>query len=103
MKWRLDVQVMEKKAREQGERQANDNYYKSVVERVHNEEAIEREKREGTLKKRIEFKNNLLLQMGQVARDGGSSVSPSSVAGGLTNRRRIPMEAMTSEELRINK
>jgi hypothetical protein len=40
--------------------------------------------------------------MGQVVNKEGSSVAPSSV-GGFTIRRRIAMESMTTEELRINK
>lgn len=53
----------------------------------------------------MDFKNNLLLQMGQFSGSvaGGSSVgSPSSVAGTMP-RKRIVMESMTPEELRLNK
>jgi GH24 family phage-related lysozyme (muramidase) len=40
--------------------------------------------------------------MGQVAYKDNASQSPSSV-GGFTVRRRIAMESMTAEELRLNK
>ena len=47
----------------------------------------------------------MLLQMGQFSSSvaGGSSVgSPSSVAGTMP-RKRVVMESMTPEELRLNK
>ena len=34
MKWLLDVQVQEKKARERQERMANEEYFKQVVQKV---------------------------------------------------------------------
>ncbi|TNV73533.1 hypothetical protein FGO68_gene7798 [Halteria grandinella] len=108
IKQRLDLQVQEKRVREQSEKLANEDYHRSIVQRVQMDEAFERQKEEQKSRQRLEFKSNLLLQMGHInnAQPGAEShKSPqSSIGGNLQNgRRRIQMESMTNEELRLNK
>ena len=50
----------------------------------------------------IQFKQNLMIQMGQV-NGGGSSVSPSSVGGITIGRKRIQMEQLSPEEIKMNR
>lgn len=64
---RLDLQIQEKRMREQSERIANEDYHRAVQQRLQDEEEKEKLKEEQKLKKRTEFKSNLLLQMGQIA------------------------------------
>ena len=79
-----------------------------MVQRVQQEEEIQRMRDEIKKKQHQDFKNNLLLQMGQLNNSQSvdltpSVVSPSSINGLHGNRRRIAMESMTAEELKINK
>jgi len=92
------------------EKEAEEEFHKQVIHKIKQDEELENAKLSHRKLKHLEFKNNLLLQMGQLnnsADSGGimSQMSPSSVAGGnpLNNRRRIAMDAMTQEELRIHK
>jgi hypothetical protein len=79
-----------------------------MVQRVQQEEEIQRMRDEIKKKQHQDFKNNLLLQMGQLNNSQSidftpSVVSPSSINGLHSNRRRIGIESMTAEELKINK
>ena len=104
MKKRLDLQIEEKKARHQQERIADNDYHRFVLDRIKEEDENEKIRKEIKKKQNLDFKTNLLLQMGQFSSSvAGSSVgSPTSVAGTLP-RKRIVMESMTPEELRLNK
>ncbi len=84
---------------------ANDEeYHKLAIQKLKMEEEIERVKVNHKKQKNQEFKNNLLLQMGQMSPSAGSvdlmsQMSPSSIGGAnvafASNRKRIPMESMT--------
>lgn len=101
--------MQEKRQRQLTEREADEEFHKQAIHRLKQDEEIEFAKVNHRKMKHLEFKNNLLLQMGQLNNsvDSGvlSQMSPSSVGGAnvVTNRRRIPMEAMTQEEVRIHK
>ena len=76
-----------------------------MIGRLKDEEENEKIRHELRKKQHMENRTNLLLQMGQFSSSvaGGSSVgSPSSVAGTMP-RKRVVMESMTPEELRLNK
>jgi hypothetical protein len=110
LKHRLEIQVQEKRRREMSEKEAEEEFHKQVIHKIKQDEELENAKLSHRKLKHLEFKNNLLLQMGQInnsAECSGimSQMSPSSVAGGnpLNNRRRIAMDAMTQDELRIHK
>ena len=105
MKKRLDMQVEEKKARYQQERIAEKNYHRGLLDRIREEEDNEKIRQEIKKQQHLDFKSNLLLQMGQFTSSvAGSSVgSPSSVAGTMPRSKRIVMESMTPDELRLNK
>ncbi len=95
------MQVQEKKQKEMLERAHDEEYHKMAVQRLQQEDEIERAKINYRKQKHQEFKNNLLLQMGQLNNsqaDIMSQMSPSSVGGAnalVSNRKRIPMESMT--------
>jgi len=73
---------------------------------MHDQEEVEKLRQLINLQKKMDNKNNLLLQMGQIniASDAGGcgTSSPSSVFGGSL-RKRIAMESMSKEELHLNK
>ena len=75
MRKRLDMQVQEKRARKEQDKVAEGEYHKLVVDRVREEE--EKEKTKVEVKKRLnaDFKQNLMLQMGQISNANGSSVA----------------------------
>lgn len=86
------------------EKAHEEEYHKMAVQKLQQDDEIERAKINHRKQKHQEFKKNLLLQMGQLnnnsQNDMMSQMSPSSVggvnAGGLlSNRKRIPMESMT--------
>ena len=94
------------------EKEAEEEFHKQVIHKIKQDEELENAKRSHRKRKHLEVKNNMLLQMGQLNNSAGdcsggimSQMSPSSVAGGnpLNNRRRIAMDAMTQDELRIHK
>jgi len=102
LKQRLEVQVQEKRHREMLERAHDDEYHKMQVQKLQHDDEIERAKVHHRKQKHQEFKNNLLLQMGQLnnsqTADIMSQMSPSSVGGAIlnnNNRKKVPMEAMT--------
>lgn len=104
MKKRLDIQIEEKRARQQQEHIADLDFHKGLLHRVKQEEETEKIKHEIKRRQNVEFQNNLLLQMGTLTSSvHGSSVgSPSSVVGS-NPRKRVVMETMTAEELRLNR
>ena len=104
MKKRLDLQIEEKKARHQQERLVENDFHRVVLDRIKEEDENEKIRKEFKKQQHLDFKNNLLLQMGQFSSSvAGSSVgSPCSLAGTIP-RKRVVMESMTSEELRLNK
>ena len=75
-----------------------------MIDRLREEEPNEKLRHEIKKRQHMDNRTNLLLQMGQFSSSvaGSSAGSPSSVAGTIP-RKRIVMESMTAEELRLNK
>lgn len=71
MKRRLDLQLQEKKAKEHSEKLVNEDYHRVAKLKAEQEELVEKTKEEARAKKKEEFKNNLLLQMGHLNSGGG--------------------------------
>lgn len=103
MRRRLDMQVQEKRARKEQDKAAEGEYHKLVVDRVREEEEKEKNKVEIKKKLNADFKQNLMLQMGQISNPGGSSFAPSSIGGATIGRKRIQMEQLTAEEIKMNR
>jgi len=66
VKYHLDMQVREKKARWENERLADHEHHRTLVREAEQHDEAERLKAEHKSLKKQEFRDNLLLQMGVV-------------------------------------
>ena len=66
VKYHLDMQIREKKARQENEKLADHEHHKTLVRKAEEHDEAERLKAEHKSLKKQEFRDNLLLQMGIV-------------------------------------